>query len=118
MGDSVSQLGVQLVGLAMPVMANVGEADVLGELLRTVGTPAWISFSCRDGLAMDPGNAYFAYLQGAAWWSLGESDLALQAWRLSIKQRPDWLSPGWIATWRTSGWTGCRRWRKEAATTP
>jgi len=69
-------------------------ANVLRSVYQSAQrSPRAVISACRDGLAMDPGNAYFGYLQGAAWWSLGESDLALQAWRLAIKQRPDWLSP-------------------------
>ena len=41
--------------LACETIPDRDEADVLGELLRTVGTPAWISFSCRDGLAISDG---------------------------------------------------------------
>lgn len=57
------------------------------------GRPQAIIAACKDALGADPGNAYFAYMEGAAWWSLGETDLALASWKLAIKQRPAWPTP-------------------------
>lgn len=77
-------------------------ADSIGAAWATVldvlygpsqGKPQAIIAACTDALAADPGNAYFAYMQGAAWWSLGETDLALSSWKLAIKHRPSWPTP-------------------------
>ena len=41
--------------LACETIPNRVEADVLAELLRDVRTPAWISFSCRNGTEISDG---------------------------------------------------------------
>jgi homocysteine S-methyltransferase len=41
--------------LACETIPDSDEADVLAELLATTRTPAWISFSCRDGFAISDG---------------------------------------------------------------
>lgn len=41
--------------LACETIPDRDETDVLGELLATTRTPAWISFSCRDGRAISDG---------------------------------------------------------------
>lgn len=56
-------------------------------------SPRAIVVACRDAMAILPDNAYFAYLSGAAWWSLNENDLALQQWRAASASRPNWLTP-------------------------
>ncbi len=56
-------------------------------------TPHMIIAACNDALGIDPSNACFAYMQGAAWWSLGETDLALASWKTSVKLRPSWITP-------------------------
>lgn len=43
----LDQCGADL--LACETIPDRDEAEVLGELLATAATPAWISFSCRDG---------------------------------------------------------------------
>lgn len=57
------------------------------------GRPQAIITACTDALGTDPGNAYFAHLQASAWWSLGETDLALTSWKLAMKYRPAWPTP-------------------------
>jgi homocysteine S-methyltransferase len=41
--------------LALETIPSALEADVLAELLRNCETPAWVSFSCRDGESISDG---------------------------------------------------------------
>ena len=42
--------------LACETIPDIAEAAVLAELLRKVDTPAWVSFSCADGLHINDGS--------------------------------------------------------------
>ena len=43
--------------LAFETIPSLQEARVLAELLQDVALPAWVSFSCRDGLSLSDGTA-------------------------------------------------------------
>ena len=43
--------------LACETIPSLREAAVLGRLLENVATPAWLSFSCRDGQLLNDGNS-------------------------------------------------------------
>lgn len=52
-----------------------------------------VSEACRLALATDPSNAYLGFFLGESLERIGESDLAVAAWRKSAEADPNWASP-------------------------
>jgi tetratricopeptide (TPR) repeat protein len=83
---ALASRGADSVGAAWAGVLGAAYGPRQGQAQATIA-------ACTEALVSDPGNAYFAYLQGAAWWSLGETDLAQTSWKAAIKHRPGWLTP-------------------------
>jgi homocysteine S-methyltransferase len=65
-GELTEQPGVQVVQhqefdvLAFETLSNVKEAQAICHLLRTeaIEKPAWLSFSCKDGVSLSHGESF------------------------------------------------------------
>ena len=78
--------------LALETIPSLPEAQVLAELLRDCGTPAWVSFSCRDGERVVDGTA----IEEAACLFKGHPTVAA----VGINCTPPQFAPGLIARLR------------------